>query len=63
MRPVYMPKPGVWMRSPAPLTETPAQRACAIEHAQFLERAARWPERVLYLIAAALLVALLWSLV
>jgi hypothetical protein len=62
MRPAYLPKPGVWLRTPATLTETPAQRACAIEHAQRLDRAARWPEHTLYLIAAGLLAAWLWSI-
>jgi hypothetical protein len=60
MRPNFLPRPGVWMRSPAPLTETPAQRACAIEHAHRLERAAQWPERVMYALAAVLFVYWIW---
>jgi hypothetical protein len=62
MRPNFLTSPGVWIRTQR-TSQSEVDRACAIEHAQFLERAARWPERVLYLIAAALLVALLWSLV
>ena len=40
----------------------PETDAYAIEHAQRLDRAARWPERVMYVIAAGLLAAWLWSL-
>jgi hypothetical protein len=38
------------------LSWQPAADACAIEHAQRLESAARWPERFMYLLAAVLFV-------
>jgi len=61
MRPNFLTSPGVWIRTQR-TSQSDVDRACAIEHAQRLDRAARWPERVLYLIAAGLLVAWLWSL-
>jgi hypothetical protein len=61
MRPNFLTSPGVWIRTPR-TSQSAVDAACAVEHAQQLERAARWPERALYLIAAGLLVAWLWSI-
>ena len=38
----------------------PEADACAIEHAHRLDRAARWPERVLYALAAGLFAFWIW---
>lgn len=41
-------------------TWQPETDAYAIEHARRLDRAARWPERVMYALAVALFVFWLW---
>jgi hypothetical protein len=54
-RPNFLTSPGVWCRTPR-TSQSAVDAACAVEHAQRLERAARWPERVMYALAAALFV-------
>jgi hypothetical protein len=58
-RPNFLTSPGVWCRTPR-TSQSEVDCACAIEHAQRLDRAARWPERFMYALAAALFVYWLW---
>jgi hypothetical protein len=59
MRHNFLTSPGVWIRTQR-TSQSAVDRACAIEHAQRLDRAARWPERVMYALAAALFAFWIW---
>ena len=59
MRPNFLTSPGVWIRTQR-TSQSEVDRACAIEHAQRLDRAARWPERVMYAMAVGLFAYWLW---
>ena len=58
-RPNFLTTPGAWIRTPR-TAQSVVDAACAVEHAQRLERAARWPERALYVIAAGLFAFWIW---
>jgi hypothetical protein len=59
MRPAFLTRPAVWTRT-ARTAQSPVDYACALEQARRLDHAARWPERVMYALAAGLFAYWIW---
>jgi hypothetical protein len=59
MRPAFLARPALWTRT-ARTAQSQVDYACAVEHARRLDRAARWPERVMYALAVALFAYWIW---